>query len=122
MASAHFVENKHLRQLVGSDPRMGQALLLFAERIGERARELAPVDEPFSKSPPHYRDQIEVRLRRTRTGRYVGEVVAQKYTSVWIEFGTGLPGRTPVFAPLRKAVNSLGLRFFSRRGRRARAR
>lgn len=89
--------------------QMGVMLEHRADKAAEAVRSIAPVGD--SPEGEHYRDQIEGVVRLGRGG-LIGRVIAKKFTAVFLEFGTS---DTPVFAPLRRGVEMIGLRLGGRR-------
>lgn len=87
-------------------PMMLEAMGAIAGVIAERARGLAPVDED-DEEQGHYRDRIvpKAEIWPPGTGIAKGAVLATKYNSGWIEFGTI---KTPRFAVLRRAAEEFG--------------
>jgi hypothetical protein len=73
-------------------PGMVAAMGTVAEQIVSEAQAAAPV------LTGEYRDSIHVEGNRA---------VASDWKSVYIEFGTGYPGPTPAFAPMRGAMESV---------------
>lgn len=107
MAKVHFkMDTRAITKLMRSREDLQPILEDYASKAAANTRSIAPTGD----DSPHYRDQIthEVKMHR---GRYIGRVNANKHTSAWIEFGTGRPGPTPAFAPLRRGVEMLGLKF-----------
>lgn len=95
-----FVPNPHFLRELARSPEAQAAMKLIADQVADEARRLAPVQ--FGD----YREQIETDAGE-ENGKPVGRVVAAHFTSGLIEFGTGTPGPTPAFAPLRKAGESV---------------
>lgn len=82
------------------------ALKVVAEEIAIVARSIAPVDAD-DEEWGHYRDRIVVPEPEIFGGLGKAAVLATKPTSGWIEFGTGGGARTPRFAVLRRAAESV---------------
>lgn len=101
---ARFIYNPAAQLELAKDPLLFVYLRGLAESVAEVARAIGPVDD----TPPHYVDEIEVDTAIEEHG-IVARVNANKFTSHWIEFGTGEPGPTPEFAPLRRAAEQVGL-------------
>lgn len=78
---------------------MQRVLLEPAKRIAETAKRLAPRDQG------DYIDGIEAEAG-IENGEPLARVNANDFKSWWIEAGTGGPGPTPAFAPLRRALDS----------------
>lgn len=78
---------------------MQRALLEPAERIAQRAKAIAPRDEG------DYIDEIDTDSG-IENGLPLARVNANNFKSWWIEAGTGGPGPTPAFAPLRRALDA----------------
>lgn len=78
---------------------MAQAMGEIAEEGANRARDIGPSDEG------DYVESIDSGWDIDADGAF-GRIFATDYKANWIEFGTE---DTPIFAPLRKAVESLGL-------------
>lgn len=97
-----FVPNQlGIRQYFSSDPALARAVSAIADQIKERAQAIAPV------RTGSYRDSIEVELARDdATGVLMARVNATDFKSHWIEFGTI---DTPAFAPLRRALEGMGV-------------
>lgn len=102
--SVRFVYNKASEPLLARTVQMQAAMAERAELVAEAARSLGPRGD----SEPHYVDMIEVAVGAGPRGA-IARVNANKFTSHWIEFGTGAPGPTPAFAPLRRGAESVGL-------------
>jgi len=99
---SRFVKNPRLEEELSQLPGLIQAAHDIAERTAQIARRIAPRGD--SPAGEHYTDMIDVEIASEK-GRPVVRVVANKDTSVHIEFGTS---DTPVFAPLRRAAMSVG--------------
>lgn len=111
---ASFKANPNFIPYLKRSPQLLAVLKLRAEEAAERAKAIAPFDP--SDSGEHYRDMIEADAGIVN-GQVTGRVNANKWTSGFIEFGTQGSDRhhaTPAFAVLRRAVESLGLRFISK--------
>jgi hypothetical protein len=91
---------------IGFMPGIAHAMEETAEEIADEARELAPVDEG------DYIAGIEA-TGGTDSESAMGRVNANDWKSGLVEFGTGSPGPTARYAPLRRAVQQLGLRIKS---------
>lgn len=99
---------------LGRTPQMAKMLATKAGTAVARARQIAPRgDSPEADS---YRGQIEAEVGRDAavSRHLIGRVVAKKFTSHWIEWGTV---KTRAHATLRRAVEGTGLRI--RGGRRS---
>ena len=86
--------------------QMTEGMKQFAEKILEGVQGVAPVG---SGAGGHYRDMLEVEAT-IENGVSTAHVVAMKFTALWLEFGTGAPGPTPAFAPLRRGAEAAGFR------------
>lgn len=84
------------------------ALEAIAKEIAAVARSIAPEDP--ADAGGHYRDMIGTNVEVWPPGEGMGiaTVLATKWTSGWIEFGTGGGERTPRFAVLRRAADAFG--------------
>lgn len=100
-----FVYNKAAEPYLKRSLEMVLAMRTFAEKAAEGARAVAPVGD----SEPHYVDQIEAVAGGDAKYGALGRVNANKWTSGFIEFGTGPVAPTPAFAPLRRGAESAGL-------------
>lgn len=89
-------------------PELGKA----AETIRRNARAIAPRSSEHHR---HYADQIVAEVGEER-GIIVGRVTAKDRISGFIEFGTGEPGPTPAFAPLRRGAMMAGYRLRQQHG------
>lgn len=113
-ARVTFDANPNLLDTLGQAPWMAGELRLIAEDIARRAKSLGPKDD----DAPHYVDLIDVDVGLVKRAGgsgggwrsvYIARVNAFKFTSHWVEFGSV---HNPPFAPLRRAVESVGyLRF-----------
>lgn len=107
MSKVRFkMDTKAITKLMRSREDLQPILEDYAAKAAANTRSIAPTGD----DSPHYRDQITHEVKIVR-GRYIGRVEAGKDTSAYIEFGTGQPGPTPAFAPLRRGVEMLGLKF-----------
>lgn len=115
-ARVKYVPNPNSTAALGLSQGMARIMELRGAAAAQIVREIGPVD-PKTPDGEHYVDQITsvVGIRR---GKFYARVNANKWTSGLIEFGTGGSTPTPAFAPLRRAVELLGLVVIGRRGRR----
>lgn len=102
---SHFVPNPRLKEELGRDRQMGEMLKDTAEKVAEVVRSTGPKSD---RTGDHYVDQIEVDSG-IEGKTQIGRVIAKKFTAWWLEVGTA---KMPAQAPLRKAVEALGLRLF----------
>ena len=79
------------------------ALRVLAELGAEAAKALAP------ERTGRYREDITVDVGVSDKGIAMARINANDFKSVWIEFGTGDPGPTEAFAPLRRGCEAAGL-------------
>ncbi len=93
-----FIPNPAVGQEVAVTPEMAAALLGIAEVAVEVAKSVAPV------ATGAYRDSIHA---EGEIGK--ATIIADDEKAKWIEFGTGEPGPTPAFAPLRRGADVIGL-------------
>jgi hypothetical protein len=105
--TARFVANPQAQGLLGRTPQMAALLKDRAEQVARVVRQIGPRGD----SGEHYVDMIETDVG-VEGPTLIGRVSANKFTSGFIEFGTV---RTPAFAPLRRAVEAVGLRLVGRR-------
>lgn len=112
MTGAKFIPNPRAGEELGRTPEMGKMLAETAEKVAEVVRTTGPKSEA---SGEHYVDMIEV-ATGVEGKTLIGRVNAKKFTSWWLEVGTA---RMPALAPLRRAVESLGLKLVGggRKGR-----
>lgn len=97
-----FVPNPPGIRALAYTPLMGAAMKRWADYIAEIARSVAPWGPGHGG---HYAEMIE--SEELLGGEGAGaRVVARKFTSVWIEFGTS---DTPAFGTLRTSVDASGL-------------
>lgn len=82
------------------------------ERVATQVRSVAPKGR--SGIGKRYVDMIEVDVGILR-GQLVARVNANKFTAVFLELGTGPPGPTPVFAPLRRGAEAADYRLLAKR-------
>lgn len=95
------------------NPAMGTMLGARAELGADAVKNIAPIGD--SPEGEHYRDKVDADVHIEK-GRFVGRVNAHKFTSGFLEFGT-IQMRPR--APLRRGVESIGLRFEAKgRGKR----
>ena len=99
-----FKANPKLEKELNEDPDMVEMLKERAEQVAQVVRQIAPRGD--SPSGEHYADKIEVEVVKEQNETIV-RMVARKFTSVFIEFGTI---NNPTFAPLRRGIESTGLR------------
>lgn len=104
--STRFTLNPAGIKALQMSPQMLTGLKLIGEEIAEGVREVAPIGDP--EMGEHYVDMITVDVG-IELGRAVARVNANKFTALWLEFGTGEPGPTPAFAPLRRGAESRGI-------------
>jgi hypothetical protein len=100
-----FVYNKSAEPYLLRSPEMVRAMRVIAESAAAGARAAAPVGD----GEPHYVDMIEAVAGGDAKYGALGRVNANKWTSHFIEFGTGPPAPTPPFAPLRTGAEAVGL-------------
>lgn len=105
-AGAKFIPNPLGLLAASCDPLMLLALKEVAEEIKAVAQAIAPEDEN-DVTEGHYKDRIIVPEPEIWGGMGKASVLATKWTSGWIEFGTGGGDRTPRFAVLRRAAESV---------------
>lgn len=103
-----FVPNPQAPALLARTTEMVEFLGVVAEAAAENARGFAPVRSGS------YRDGIEGQAGIVE-GQAEGRVNARDFKSGWIEFGTGQPGPTPAFAPLRRGADATGLKLIGGR-------
>lgn len=101
MPSAFIPSPRGIAELA-RDAGMASGLGEIAEQAAARTREIAPVGDYAGGGD--YRDSIDSDFGVDAEGAF-GRVNAFDYKANWIEFGTE---DTPVFAPLRRAVEELG--------------
>ena len=94
-----FVPTPGIGPIIARTPEMMAFLLAAAEVAAMAAQSIAPVGTGA------YRDGISAEVEPGRA-----RVNANDWKSVFIEFGTGQPGPTPKFAPLRRGAEMAGLR------------
>lgn len=105
---AKFVFNPKLIEYLKRSPQLLEVMKVQAEAAAARTEEIAPVGH--SKAGEHYKDMIEADFG-IDGGVVTGRVNAKKFTSHFIEFGT-IHNRA--YAVLRRAAESLGLKFVAR--------
>lgn len=110
--AVRFVPNPPGIALLAHTPRMGAAMLAWAEYVADIARSIAPRGEGEGG---HYADQIEADGPVTNALGTGARVNANKFTSHFLEFGTS---DTPRFATLRTAVDASGLTLGGKAGYR----
>lgn len=96
-----FVYDPKCEELLKRTPQMVARLKVAADDSAEAARGIAPV------MTGEYRDSIEGEAG-IENGVAKGRVNAHNFKAHWIEFGTRY---WPAHAVLRRAVESVGLRF-----------
>lgn len=101
-----FIPNQAGIAVIDQTPQMVAGMKHFAEQIADGVRSVAPVDDDADE---HYIDMLEVEAD-IEDGRATGHVIAMKFTALFLEFGTGAPGPTPAFAPLRRGAEAAGFR------------
>jgi hypothetical protein len=104
--TTRFVLNELGIQEIASGLPMAGAMEELALQAAEAAKSIAPEDK--DNDPIKYKDSIQVDVG-IEEGRVIARVNAMKFTANWIEFGTGEPGPTPAFAPLRRGAEAVGL-------------
>ena len=104
--STHFIPNRAGLLEIQRTVQMVKGMEAFAEKIVDGVRSVAPVDED---ADAHYIDMLEVESG-IESGVATAHVIAMKFTALFLEFGTGAPGPTPAFAPLRRGAESAGFR------------
>lgn len=102
--TTRFVLNELGIQEVGHSAGLLIALEAIALDIAENVKAIAPVDDD---ADVHYIDLITVDTGEL-AGHLVARVNANKFTANWLEFGTGEPGPTPAFAPMRRGAERAG--------------
>lgn len=111
-SNVHFIPNRAGIAAIDQTAQMVEGMKTFAEKIIEGVRSVAPVG---SGAGGHYVDMLEVEAD-VESGVATGHVVAMKFTALWLEFGTGAPGPTPAFAPLRRGAEAAGFRVTGGKG------
>ena len=126
LSGINFIPNPMGIAMIARSTMMETMLKGAAEAIAVVVRQIGPSDvgnEPqglgymgirAEVDPVPYVNQISV-ASGVKEGVVMARVNADKFTSNWIEFGTGEPGPTPAFAPLRRAAESVGLRLVSKK-------
>ena len=122
LSGINFIPNPMGLAMIARSTTMETMLKGAAEAVAEVVRQIGPTDvgqEPQNLAfgeidPVPYVNQISV-ASGVKEGVVMARVNAGKFTSNWIEFGTGEPGPTPAFAPLRRAAESVGLRLVSKK-------
>lgn len=104
VGTVRFVPNPAGVQQLGIGVAMEAGMLKFGELIADNVRRVAPIDDDADE---HYVDMISVD-GGTMLGLACAYVNANKFTALWLEFGTGEPGPTPAFAPLRLGAEATG--------------
>lgn len=99
-----YVPNPLFPALVASSVEMVALMGEKADKGAEIAESIAPIGEGVGG---HYKDQIHG-TSGINNGVAMGRINAWKFTSGFLEFGTS---DTPKFAVLRRAVESLGVKF-----------
>lgn len=94
------------------DPAMGRGLSTVVEVGAQSAVRISPY------RTRHYLEGIHGEVERDPVEGYVGFVVSDDFKTVWIELGTGEPLPTPPFQPLRRGLESIGVRLESIRSAR----
>lgn len=97
--AVRFVPNPVAGAELARTPEMMAFLLAKATEAAEASKAIAPV------RTGRYRAGIGASVEPGRA-----RINAFYFTSHWIEFGTGQPGPTPAFAPLRRGAEAVGLR------------
>lgn len=104
MSAVRFKIRPQAQRELERTPQMALFLKEKVEPIARRVREIAP--RGSSAPGEHYADMIKTDVGIEK-GRLIGRVNALKFTAHFLEFGTS---KTPTFAPLRRAAESLGYR------------
>jgi len=102
--TTRFVLNELGIQEIGLSEGIGLAVEKQALEAATATKNLAPYDE-LNTTRPHYRDLITVDVGESE-GVIIARVNADKFTSVWLEFGTV---KMRAFAPLRRGAEAAGL-------------
>jgi hypothetical protein len=97
--TVRFKPNPLAGAILAKTPEMMAFLLGLAESAASAAQSIAPVGTGA------YRDSIDAEVEPGKA-----RVNANDWKAVFIEFGTGQPGPTPKFAPLRRGAEMTGLR------------
>jgi hypothetical protein len=101
--SDRFEYRRQVERELAAGTAMADRLARLAERAAEAARGHAP------ERTGHYVDSIQASSGVIDTDdgpTAVGRVLSDDFKAAWIEFGTV---DTPVFAPLRKGTEQIGL-------------
>ena len=104
--STHFIPNRAGLLAIQQTVEMVKGMEKFAEQIVDGVKGVAPVD---ADADEHYIDMLEVESG-VESGVATAHVIAMKFTALFLEFGTGAPGPTPAFAPLRRGAEAAGFR------------
>jgi hypothetical protein len=96
--TVRFKPNPLAGAILSKTPEMTAFLYGLAETAVSAAQSVAPVRSG------EYRDSIAA-----YPGVGKARVQASDFKAVWIEFGTGQPGPTAAFAPLRRGAEAAGL-------------
>ncbi len=93
-----FVPNPLFEEEFSHEASVIAGMLVKAEEAATLAKAFAPINES------DYRDSIGAII-------FAGDAYLQAsdFKAWWIEYGTGQPFPTPIFAPLRRAVVGIGM-------------
>jgi hypothetical protein len=99
-----FVPNKNADEELAAEPKYKDGLAGMTENAAVAARAFAPVRTGA------YRDSIQTVVQDNKIYLSAGD-----FKAFWIEYGTAAHERravgTPIFAPLRRGVTAVGLKF-----------
>jgi hypothetical protein len=107
-----FIPRPGAPEELARDIKLAQSMGEVADEVAQNVRELAPGLFTGGYSEGDYVEAIESGWDIDDRGGF-GRVNANDYRSNWIEFGTGAPGPTPAYAPLRTGAEAAGLKIGS---------
>lgn len=102
-APIKFVPNPAVGVELRADPLLLAVMKTKAEAAANAAKAVAPVGATGDYA-------ASIGVGEAEYGGFpVATVEATDFKARWIEFGTGQPGPTPAFAPLRRGAEGAGL-------------